>query len=96
MEWLIFLAVVVATALFVAWPRAADPRPGAVDVQELRGEREAILAELREVDDDALAERITSGDRRESRRILGIRLLRVTEALRDLGDDRHGPDPTQR
>ncbi len=96
MEWLVFLAVVVAATLFVAWPRATDPLPGPVDMQELRGEREAILAELREVEDDALAGRITQDDRRESRRLLGIRLVRVTEALRDLGDARHGPTETQR
>ncbi|MEX2375130.1 MAG: hypothetical protein WD942_06020 [Dehalococcoidia bacterium] len=87
MEWLIFLAVVAAAAVFVAWPRAGDSVVERVDVQELQEERESILIELREVEDDALAGRITGDDRRESRRLLGIRLLRVTEALRNLGEE---------
>ncbi len=96
MEWLIFLAVVVTATLFVAWPRTSDPLADTVDVQELNGEREAILAELREVEDDALAGRITGDDRRESRRLLGIRLRQVTDALRDLGDDTRGSAGTRR
>ncbi|MQC17221.1 MAG: hypothetical protein DWG82_03165 [Chloroflexi bacterium] len=91
MEWLIFLLVVAAATLFVAWPRAGDTSPGSMDMQDLRAEREVILAELREVEDDALAGRITDDDRRESRRLLGIRLVHVTDALRSLGDDARGP-----
>ena len=87
MEWLVFLLVATVVAAFIAWPRADDDAPSPLDMGELSAEREAILAELREVDDDALAGRITADDRRESRRQLGARLLRVTEALRDLGID---------
>jgi hypothetical protein len=86
MEWLVFVLVVAAVALFIAWPRRADLVPAHSELIDLRGQREALLAELREVEDDALAGRITEDDRREARRLLGVRLRHVTEALRDLGD----------
>lgn len=87
MEWLIFALVVAAVALFVAWPRHADIIPPHSAALDLRGQRETILAELREVEDDALAGRITEEDRREARRLLGVRLRQVTEALRELGEE---------
>jgi len=96
MEWLIFLAVVAVAAVFIAWPRVGDSAPGPVDVQELHAERDAILGELREVEDDLLSGRITADDRRESRRILGARLLRVTEALRNLGEEIPGRESRAR
>lgn len=90
MEWLVLAAIAVATALFVAWPRRTDDAPPIVEVEDLRAERGDILAELREVDEDALAGRITAEDRAEARRSLGGRLRRVTEALRDLGEEPAG------
>src|SRR5690606_14543943 len=91
-EWLVLVLVAAAAAAFIAWPRRADllppSRPG---VEELQAERRAILAELREIEEDTLAGRITPEGRLEARRALGPRLRQVTEALRDLGEPA-GPD----
>ena len=85
MEWLVLAAVAAVAALFVAWPRRGDADPPAVEVTDLIDERQAILDELREVDEDALAGRISNDDRAEARRALGQRLRAVTEALREFG-----------
>ena len=47
---------------------------------------QAILDQLREIEEDALAGRISADDRLEARRALGGRLRAVTDALRDLGE----------
>lgn len=87
MEWLVLALVAAAAAAFIAWPRHADllppSRPAA---EELRAERLAVLAELREIEEDALAGRITADDRLDARRALAPRLRQATEALRDLGE----------
>ncbi len=93
MEWVVLAAVAALVALFVAWPRRSDADPVSVEVADLRDERSAILAELREVDEDALAGRITAEDRVDARRQLGQRLRAVTDALRDLGEV---PEPRSR
>lgn len=90
MEWLVLAAVAALVALFVAWPRRRDADPPPVEVADLRAERQAILDELREVEEDALAGRITADDRVEARRALGQRLRAVTDALRDLGESADG------
>lgn len=86
MEWVVLAVVAALVALFVAWPRRGDADPPTVEAADLYAEREAILAELREVEEDALAGRIAADDRVEARRVLGRRLRAVTEALRDLGE----------
>lgn len=85
MEWVVLAAVAALAALFVAWPRRGDADPPAVELTDLIDERQAILDELREIDEDALAGRISADDRTEARRALGQRLRTVTEALRELG-----------
>lgn len=85
MEWIVLALVAAAAALFVAWPRRGDADPPRVEVSDLLAERSAILDELREVEEDAAAGRISADDRVEARRALGQRLRIVTEALRDLG-----------
>ena len=91
------LAVLAAlVALFVAWPRRSDADPPPVEVTDLLAERQAILDELREVEEDALAGRITADDRVEARRALGQRLRLVTEALRDLGELSEPAKPSSR
>lgn len=88
-EWLVFAAVAALTAAFIAWPRSQDSvRAARPEAEELRAERRAILAELREIDDDALAGRIATDDRAEARRALAPQLRRVTEALHELGEER--------
>ena len=86
MEWLVLVVVATLTALFVAWPRRRDADASSATASELRAERNAILDELREVDEDALAGRITPDDRAEARSALGPRLREVTEGLRDLDE----------
>ncbi|MEX2445836.1 MAG: hypothetical protein WD734_00730 [Dehalococcoidia bacterium] len=90
MEWVILGAVAALVAAYVALPRrgdevasAADP---AADLDGLRGERDALLASLRDLDDDAAAGRIDATDRAAGRRALGPRLRAVTEALRARGE----------
>ena len=85
-EWAILAAVVALVAAYIAWPRAVDLEPlSHPDFDELRGEREDLLQELREIDDDAAAGLITPEDRATARRELGPRLRRVTEELRSQG-----------
>lgn len=86
MEWVVFATVTALVALFVAWPRRSDADPPSIEVSDLRDERQAILDELREIEEDALAGRISADDRIEARRALGQRLRAVTDALRDLGE----------
>jgi len=86
MEWVVLAAVAALVALFVAWPRRGDADPQSVEVGDLLGERQAIIDELREVDEDALAGRISADDRIEARRALGQRLRAVTESLREYGE----------
>ncbi len=87
-EWAILAAIAAATAVFVAWPRPGDVQPDAGEaVDDLHARRAAILAELRELDDDLATGRITEADRTDARRALGPRLREVTEALRALGED---------
>lgn len=85
MEWLVLALVATVVAVFVALPRRGDADPPPAGVDDLIEERQAILDELREVEEDALAGRISGDDRAEARRALGLRLRAVTEALRDLG-----------
>lgn len=90
-EFLVLVLVAAVAAAFIAWPRAADGVPSSrPEAEELRAERRAILAELREIDDDVLAGRIGAPDRAEARRALAPQLRRVTEALRALGEEREG------
>ncbi|MCK9487190.1 MAG: hypothetical protein M0R73_10920 [Dehalococcoidia bacterium] len=87
MEWLVLALVAAVAAAFIAWPRNADLLPPSRPAtEELRAERQALLAELREIEEDTLAGRITTDDRLAARRALGPRLRQVTEALRDLGE----------
>ena len=50
----------------------------------------ALVAELRELDDDTASGRISADERRDGRRALAPRLRAVTEALRDAGLDPRG------
>ena len=53
----------------------------------LREERARLLADLRELDDDAASGRISAAERLSGRRALAPRLRTLTEALRAEGDD---------
>ena len=61
--------------------------PAARSPGALREERERLLAELRELDEDAASGRISDFERLAGRRALAPQLRAVTEALRSAGDD---------
>jgi hypothetical protein len=88
MEWLVLVVLALLAAGLIALPRrsAGD---GAVEAKleqaALIEERRLLLAELRELDEDAAAGRISSDDRVAGRRALAPRLREVTEALQRAG-----------
>ncbi|MGE0229154.1 MAG: hypothetical protein AB7I38_10595 [Dehalococcoidia bacterium] len=83
---LVVFAAVAAALVGVPYTRrhggdsSADAR-----VERLIEQRRELYAELRELDDDAAAGRISADDRVRGRRALAPRLRGVTEALRDAG-----------
>jgi cytochrome c-type biogenesis protein CcmH/NrfG len=89
MEWLVLaLLAVLAAAVIGAplWhPDRATAEPGGAD--ELVEEHRRLLAELRELDDDAAGGRVSAAERQAGRRALAPRLRAVTEALREAGVD---------
>ncbi len=93
MEWALLVALAIVAALAIAGPAlrggAHAPAGAGVDpagaTEELRAERARLLAELRELDDDARNGRIAPADRALGRRALGPQLRAVTEALRAVG-----------
>jgi hypothetical protein len=86
MEFVLLAAIVLATAAYVVLPRTADIGDD-IAVEPLHQQRRELLQELRELDDDAAAERISGADRLAGRRALGPRLREVTDALRELGEE---------
>ncbi|MCY3655373.1 MAG: hypothetical protein OXG95_02030 [Chloroflexi bacterium] len=92
MEWLV-LALFASLAAAVVGAPLLRERGAALDGgdgSELVEERCTLLAELRELDDDAASGRISADERRDGRRALAPRLRAVTEALRDAGLDPRG------
>ncbi|MCY4455006.1 MAG: hypothetical protein OXC56_01705 [Chloroflexi bacterium] len=92
MEWLVLVLFAALAAAVIALPllRGRDVALESVDGAELVEERRTLLAELRELDDDAASGRISADERRDGRRALAPRLRAVTEALRDVGLDTRG------
>lgn len=85
MEWTIFAAVLLAATAYIALPRPANDlaRDVEAEIAELHAARAAILAALRDLDDDAAAGRIAAEDRVAGRRALGPELREATERLRE-------------
>jgi cytochrome c-type biogenesis protein CcmH/NrfG len=92
MEWVVLVAFAAVAAAAIGLPllRARDAAPVSVDGAELLEERRTLLAELRELDDDAASGRISVEERRDARRAFAPRLRAVAEALRDAGLDPRG------
>lgn len=92
MEWLVLVLFAGLAAAVIGAPvlggRGAALDGG--DGSELVEERRTLLAELRELDDDAASGRISADERRDGRRALAPRLRAVTEALRDASLDPRG------
>lgn len=87
MEWLVLVALALLAATLIALPLRASRVPTSADLSEeaLIEERRLLLSELRELDEDAAAGRISSDDRLTGRRALAPRLREVTEALQRAG-----------
>lgn len=88
MEWALLALFALVAAALIGLPRASllDAGDGAPDARALWEEHRQLMAELRDLDDDASAGRISAADRRDGRRALAPRLRAVSEALREAGE----------
>jgi len=84
-EWLVVLLLALAAAALIALPRTRGRTT--IEPDRLHAEHALLVAELRELDDDLDAGRISLEDRQAGRSSLGPRLRAVTEALRAAGED---------
>lgn len=87
MEWLVLIAFVGVAALLIGFPWRGGTTPTR-DEAELNGlwqERERLLEELRDLDNDAATGRLSAADRQAGRRAVAPQLREVTEALRSRG-----------
>jgi len=88
MEWAVLLILAAAAVASIVLPRRTrEEVPSDSDQQALLEERLGLYAELRELDEDAAAGRISADDRLRGRRALAPRLRAVTEELRARGFD---------
>ena len=87
MELVVLAALVLAAAGLIALPgQRRETFPAPVDPADaLAEERDVLLAELRDLDDDAASGRIAAEDRQAGRRAVAPRLRELTEALRAAG-----------
>ena len=94
MEWLVLVLFAALAALLIGAPlrrAAVTPAADTPGAEALREERARLLADLRELDDDAASGRISAAERLSGRRALAPRLRALTEALRAEGDDVRAP-----
>lgn len=92
MEWAVLVGCALIAALIVGVPRGSRVDLATVEAeaqQALVEERERLLDDLRELDEDAAAGRISAEDRQLGRRAIAPRLRAATEALRDRGVELH-------
>ena len=92
MEWGVLAALAAIAALYIALPRREDAGPDpAPDAREddLRAQRDELVAALRDLDEDVAAGRMAAEDRQRGRREIGERLRDVMTQLRT-------PAPPQR
>jgi hypothetical protein len=86
MEFAVLLLVALAAGAYIALPRASEEAAEPLEA-DLLARREEILSELRDLDEDATAGRISAADRAAGRRALAPELRAVAEALRARGVD---------
>lgn len=85
MEWAMLLGfAVLAAALVLLGPVRVDA--AATDTGTLHEARERLLRELRDLDDDAAAGRISAEDRQKGRLAIAPELRSVTEQIRAAGE----------
>lgn len=84
MEWVLFAGIAAVAAIYIALPRREDATldlaPGA-EVDDLRAQRDELVAALRDLDDDLAAGRVSADDRARGRREVGERLREVMATL---------------
>lgn len=88
MEWLVLIVLALVAVALIALPRAVPLNAATeshLEEATLIEERRILLSELRELDEDAAAGRISAEDRLAGRRALAPRLRAVTETLQRLG-----------
>ncbi len=98
MEWAVLVGFAVVAAVLVGLPRMPRRASEAVEAEReaaLLAERERLLEELRELDDDHAAGRIAAEDRQAGRRAIAPRLRAVTEELRVRGVETRGVEPAE-
>ena len=88
MEWALLLLFALLAAVLVGLPRwlRGETADAALDADALREEHRLLLAELRDLDEDAGGGRISAADRLDGRRAVAPRLRATTDALRQLGE----------
>ena len=87
MEWAVIATFALVAAVAIGLARETNDEV-APDLELLREQRRTLLDELRDLDEDAEAGRISAEDRQSGRRELAPRLRNVTEALRQAGEER--------
>lgn len=87
-EWAVLVALAVLAALYIALPRrddaGADATPEA-DLDDLRAQRDELVASLRDLDEDVAAGRMAAEHRQRGRQEIGARLREVMEQIRAQG-----------
>jgi hypothetical protein len=84
-EWLALAALAAVAALYIGLPRRedadSDTAPGA-ELDDLRAQRDELVAALRDLDEDVAAGRMAPEDRQRGRQEIGVRLREIIERLR--------------
>lgn len=84
-EWAVLAALAAIAALYIALPRREDSRADLASealADDLRAQRDELVAALRDLDEDVEAGRMAADDRRRGRQEIGERLRDVMEHLR--------------
>jgi hypothetical protein len=84
-EWLVLAALSALATLYIALPRRDDGEDGVArgaNLDDLRAQRDELVAALRDLDEDVAAGRMAPDDRQRGRQDIGARLREVIERLR--------------
>lgn len=89
MEWFVLVVFSSAAALLIGLPLWREQPAALITASTiaLQEQREALLLELSELDEDLASGRISTDERLAARRTLAPRLRTVTEQLRASGDN---------
>ncbi len=85
MEWVLLAGLAILAALYIALPRsddASDEVAAEAELDDLRAQRDELMAALRDLDEDVAAGRMDADDRRRGRHDIGLRLRDIVERMR--------------